>query len=544
MLSQLAAQAAADKPRAAVVLAIGIVGAVAVFLLVANVFNGDDSPPPFVAQPVPPTVPAATFPIQEDTTNRPQEPTPPVVAPVASALPSLSDVMSNALPSVVQVITETGAGTGFIVNEQGLVVTNRHVVAEGGDIWVNLATGMQYPASLTGAHDTLDLAYLEVQSEQVFQPIAIGDSDGVPPGEEVVAIGFPLGAQLGEEPSINRGIVSAVRSDLLQTDASLNPGNSGGPLLDRCGFVIGVISFRVESTDSGRPVSGISFAIPVNELKKELAGSISSGEPACDFTPTPAAEPTATATPTVTPEPTATPEPTPTPTLTPTPTPTPEPTPTPTPAPTPTPIPEPTPTATPAPTSTPVPTMTPTPAPTPTPRPTATPAPTATPTPTPTPPLSAAVWMDCSNFPNTPYRFTIKCNQFWTQTDGSPAAGRPFFAVNVKGFLLEEEMSEFIDRYTAGLESRAYDFDEFELGDSYEETLSNRSGVVKEYVHIEYRYRQAPGDCMYDVVDHVIRSSNNPDNYVFVLTAGICENQVELYGQQRRDILSSFEETR
>ena len=296
--------------------------------------------------------------------------------PLSSGL-SVADVVENALPSVARIVTGGGTGTGFVINESGLVVTNKHVIDGYTSVRVEMATGSEYRGSVTQTHPTLDLAYIDVDSSRTFTPIAVGDSDEVRVGAEVIAIGFPLGSTLGDEPTVSRGIISAKRDGRLQTDASLNPGNSGGPLLDMFGQAVGVVVSRVEETDSGRPIMGIGFAIPINEVKEEQGAQVSPGgrvlptpapTPFPAIGPTPDIEatkraidaidahqravdeatktaldakataehyaasleatrvaglptPTATATPTATPTPTPTPtpEPTPTPTATPTP---------------------------------------------------------------------------------------------------------------------------------------------------------------------------------------------------------------------------------
>ena len=310
--------------------------------------------------------------------------------PLSSGL-SVADVTENALPSVVQIVASLGSGTGFIINENGLMVTNKHVVEGNNRITVRLTTGEEYGGNVTERHPRLDLAYVEIDANRNFTPIAIGDSGKIRVGEDVIAIGFPLGRSLGLEPTVSVGIISAKRDNRLQTDASLNPGNSGGPLLDMFGQVVGVVVSRVETNNVGRPVAGIGFAIPINAVKSGLGGQVSrSGKalPTPTLTPFPTIAPppnveatkaamdaidahrrqveqaTRTATeakqeaeryaasleatriaelptPTPTPLPTATPTPTPTPlpTATPTPTPTPTPEPTPTPLPTPTPHP-------------------------------------------------------------------------------------------------------------------------------------------------------------------------------------------------------------
>ena len=152
-----------------------------------------------------------------------------------------------------------------------------------------MAAGSEYRGTVTQRHPTLDLAYISIDSSRTFTPIAVGDSDEVRVGAEVIAIGFPLGSALGSEPTVSVGIISAKRDDTLQTDASLNPGNSGGPLLNIFGQVIGVVVSRVETDGSGRPISGIGFAIPINEVKMELGGQVS---PAGPVLPTPTPFPT------------------------------------------------------------------------------------------------------------------------------------------------------------------------------------------------------------------------------------------------------------
>ena len=147
--------------------------------------------------------------------------------PLSSGL-SIADVTENALPSVAHIVTGTGSGTGFIVNESGLVVTNKHVVDGGTQVSVRMAAGSEYRGTVTQRHPTLDLAYISIDSTRTFTPIAVGDSDEVRVGAEVIAIGFPLGSALGSEPTVSVGIISAKRDDRLQTDASLNPGNRAG----------------------------------------------------------------------------------------------------------------------------------------------------------------------------------------------------------------------------------------------------------------------------------------------------------------------------
>ena len=306
---------AAHKIQTLGAVALAAIGFLAVVLLLAGI-GGDE--PPLAPPPTTETPPLSTA------VNSP----PPVVLDeVASCtLLSAADVMENALPSVVQVLTDSGSGSGFIVNESGLVVTNQHVVEGGRIVRVRLGTGRNtYPGEVVERHSSLDLAYIQIDSRLEFTPIAIGDSDEIRVGEEVIAIGFPLGSELGDAATITTGVISAKREDLdfLQTDASLNPGNSGGPLLNGYGYVVGVNTAGIEQRN-GRAICGINFAIPINEIKKPLGSQITSGQPVCDspvassqnltLAPTPV---TNVPTPTITPVPAAAPSPTPAPTPTP-----------------------------------------------------------------------------------------------------------------------------------------------------------------------------------------------------------------------------------
>lgn len=154
--------------------------------------------------------------------------------PLSSGL-SLPDMVENALRSLVEIRTGFGTGSGFLVSDTGLVVTNQHVVQGANSIGIRMAEGGSYTASVVGQHPTQDLAYLHIDSGGPFTPIAIGDSDAVRVGESVVVIGFPISDQLGAEPTVSQGIVSAKRDGFLQTDAPVNPGNSG----DLCWTTLG-----------------------------------------------------------------------------------------------------------------------------------------------------------------------------------------------------------------------------------------------------------------------------------------------------------------
>ena len=160
-----------------------------------------------------------------------------------------------------------GLGTGVIMDEQGHILTNNHVVGGATEINVLLADGKTYPAKPVGADSKTDLAVIRIVAKEPFPHVTFGDSDAVEVGEWVVAIGHPRGL----DQTVTQGIISAKHrqgitdpsgyQDFLQTDAAINPGNSGGPLLNLRGEVIGVNAAIV--SESGG-FEGIGFAIPSN----------------------------------------------------------------------------------------------------------------------------------------------------------------------------------------------------------------------------------------------------------------------------------------
>jgi serine protease Do len=160
-----------------------------------------------------------------------------------------------------------GLGTGMIMDEQGRILTNNHVVGGATEINVLLADGNTYPAKLVGADPKTDLAVIRITATDPFPHVTFGDSDAVEVGEWVVAIGHPRGL----DQTVTQGIISAKHrqgitdpssyQDFLQTDAAINPGNSGGPLLNLRGEVIGV-NAAIFSESGG--FEGIGFAIPSN----------------------------------------------------------------------------------------------------------------------------------------------------------------------------------------------------------------------------------------------------------------------------------------
>ena len=201
--------------------------------------------------------------------------------------------------AVVQILTPSGSGSGFIVDADGRVVTNAHVVQRFSSVEVRLVGGQSYTGRVLGVDEVADLAVVEIDARRNFQPVTFGDSDHVSVGDDVIAMGFPLGNMLqGSSPTITKGIVSAKRVsgsgvELLQTDAAINPGNSGGPLFGSGGEVVGINTAKLFETEDGRPVDGIGLAISINEVKDRL-DSLASGRNITVDTPTPIPTPVPT----------------------------------------------------------------------------------------------------------------------------------------------------------------------------------------------------------------------------------------------------------
>jgi len=166
-----------------------------------------------------------------------------------------------------------GMGSGIIVDPEGYVASNNHVVAGSQRVDVTTVDGRKLAGKVIGADPTSDVALLKVDSAGL--PTAeLGDSDKLKVGQVVIAIGNPFGFALGGGPTVTMGLVSALKrqiqaqdrvlEDLIQTDAAINPGNSGGPLVDLEGRVIGVNTAMIPFAQ------GIGFAIPINEVKTRL----------------------------------------------------------------------------------------------------------------------------------------------------------------------------------------------------------------------------------------------------------------------------------
>ena len=196
---------------------------------------------------------------------------------------SLQEIYEKNIPSVVSITSQTAsgtsAGTGVIVSDAGYLVTNYHVVRRAQSIDVRLTDERELTASVVGEDPVSDLAVLYIAADGLT-PAQFGDSDTLRVGDSVVAIGDPLGVEL--RGTMTDGIVSAISRDvqvdgrtmnLIQTNAALNSGNSGGPLINSMGQVIGINTMKIGAFADSSGVEGLGFAIPsatVQEIVNQL----------------------------------------------------------------------------------------------------------------------------------------------------------------------------------------------------------------------------------------------------------------------------------
>ncbi len=176
-----------------------------------------------------------------------------------------SDIVAQAVKSVVTVRTDRSLGSGFVIDSRGYIVTNYHVIAGARQLAVATHDRRLLAASLVGADSFRDLALLKIDAS--YPALPLGDSDKLKVGNKVVAIGNPLGLSF----TVTEGIVSGLDregpnglDEYIQTDVSLNPGNSGGPLIDTAGNAIGVNNFKVGDAES------LGFALESASLKRAL----------------------------------------------------------------------------------------------------------------------------------------------------------------------------------------------------------------------------------------------------------------------------------
>ena len=240
-----------------------------------------------LAAPIVPAVSAQSAPVQ-------------VTGPLAQYESTLIGVYQNVIPSVVQIQTDQGEGSGFVWDTNGNIVTNNHVVAGASQIEVNFADGGSFPAKVVGTDVNADLAVINVNAQgETLKPVQLADSTKVQVGQIAIAIGDPFGL----DGSMSLGIISGLGRDLavdtsssdangngngnnsgnsagytipdiIQTDAPINPGNSGGVLVDDSGHLIGVTAAIASPV---RANSGVGFVIPSVIVNKVVPALISTG---------------------------------------------------------------------------------------------------------------------------------------------------------------------------------------------------------------------------------------------------------------------------
>ena len=200
--------------------------------------------------------------------------TTPVVTTSSTLLDALSEaVVEKVHPAVVQVNVVTsngeGLGSGVILDSRGYIVTNNHVITGAQSIQVTLYDGTALSAQLVGADPLDDLAVVRISTTVKLTTATLGDSSKLRVGQEVLAIGNPLGIT----QTVTSGIVSALERtistipDAIQTDAAINPGNSGGALVDLQGNLMGIPTFSAIDPQFQTPANGVGFAIPSNRVR-------------------------------------------------------------------------------------------------------------------------------------------------------------------------------------------------------------------------------------------------------------------------------------
>ena len=205
---------------------------------------------------------------------------------------SAADAFNKVAPAVVIVSTKStvnngfstgeaeGMGSGFIINEEGYILTNYHVISSAKEISVTLSDKSEVSATVVNYDSEKDIAMIKLKEGTKVPAIAeLGDSDEIYPGAEVIAIGTPLSKNFAQ--TLTKGVISGsnrtIESEtgtsvnLIQTDAAINPGNSGGPLVNAKGQVIGINSMKLGTQVLGETtIEGIGFAIPINEVKNKI----------------------------------------------------------------------------------------------------------------------------------------------------------------------------------------------------------------------------------------------------------------------------------
>lgn len=199
---------------------------------------------------------------------------------VGPAVVGITSTINNVISIFNASTTSTGTGSGIIISSDGYIVTNNHVIEGASTVSVTLNTGSEYEAKVVGSDSKTDLAVLKIKPEETLTVAELGDSSQIQVGERAVAIGNPLGMEFFG--STTQGIISAINRKItvdnrtmsvIQTDAAINEGNSGGALVNAYGQVIGINAVKISSSS----VEGMGFAIPISEAKPVIEDLIKYG---------------------------------------------------------------------------------------------------------------------------------------------------------------------------------------------------------------------------------------------------------------------------
>jgi len=213
----------------------------------------------------------------------------PDVSGDTSESPAVGEVYASQGPGVVSVdvVSDVGpaGGSGFVLDDNGHVITNQHVVEGANEVTVRFSGGARRDARIVGEDPSTDVAVLEVDAPRdTLRPLTLGDSDSLEVGEPVIAMGNPLNVGLSVTTGIVSGIGRPIKApnnytidDAVQTDAAISSGNSGGPLMDARGTVIGINS-QVASGGTTGVAQGVGFAVPINTVKNVVEQLITTGE--------------------------------------------------------------------------------------------------------------------------------------------------------------------------------------------------------------------------------------------------------------------------
>ena len=201
----------------------------------------------------------------------------------ASTVNSIVSINCSAVSTNIfgQRVESASSGSGFVITQDGYIVTNHHVISGASSVTVTMYDGTEYPATVVGSDSDYDVAVLKIDATGL-QPVTLGSSEDVNVGDTVLAIGNPLGELTfsmsgGYVSSCNRAInVDGTPFNMIQVDCSINPGNSGGPLMNLYGEVVGIVSAKY-STYSSTTVEGLGFAIPIDDVKSIITDIMENG---------------------------------------------------------------------------------------------------------------------------------------------------------------------------------------------------------------------------------------------------------------------------